>query len=182
MITIIGIYLFIVIGFIAKKKFPEIHEKSFVIMSVYFLQPFLTLWGLMLKPINLSTTNAPISYLSVIFISFIFTPVIIPGDMGRYSYLLVGQPASMEKSFGTSCHGAGRVMSRAQAKKYVKSIGGVETYIKQKGLKVVARGKGTIMEEIPEAYKDVTEVIKVIAGVGIAKPILKLKPLGTLKG
>jgi predicted permease len=73
MITIIGIYLFIVIGFIAKKKFPEIHEKSFVIMSVYFLQPFLTLWGLMLKPINLSTTNAPLSYLSVIFISFIFT-------------------------------------------------------------------------------------------------------------
>jgi predicted permease len=73
MITVIGIYLFIVIGFIAKKKFPEIHEKSFVIMSVYFLQPFLTLWGLMLKPINLSTTNAPLSYLSVIFISFIFT-------------------------------------------------------------------------------------------------------------
>ncbi len=109
-------------------------------------------------------------------------PVIIPGDMGRYSYLLVGQPASMEKSFGTSCHGAGRVMSRAKAKKYVKSLGGVNKYVKQKGLKVVARGKGTIMEEIPEAYKDVAEVIKVVAGVGIAKPILRLKPLGTLKG
>ncbi len=109
-------------------------------------------------------------------------PVIIPGDMGRYSYLLVGQPASMEKSFGTSCHGAGRVMSRAKAKKYVKSLGGVESYIKQRGLKVVARGKGTIMEEIPEAYKDVSEVIKVVAGEGIAKPILRLKPLGTLKG
>jgi len=109
-------------------------------------------------------------------------PVIIPGDMGRYSYLLVGQPASMEKSWGTSCHGAGRVMSRAKAKKYVKSLGGVDSYIKQKGLRVVARGKGTIMEEIPEAYKDVSEVIKVVAGVGIAKPVLRLKPLGTLKG
>ena len=109
-------------------------------------------------------------------------PVIIPGDMGRYSYLLVGQPASMEKSYGTSCHGAGRVLSRAKAKKLVKSAGGVERYIKERGLKVVARGKGTIMEEIPEAYKDVSEVIKVVAGVGIAKPILRLKPLGTLKG
>ncbi|HIP98628.1 MAG TPA: RNA-splicing ligase RtcB [Aquifex aeolicus] len=109
-------------------------------------------------------------------------PVIIPGDMGRYSYLLVGTELSMDKSFGTSCHGAGRVMSRAKAKKYVKSLGGVNSYIQQKGLKVVARGKGTIMEEIPEAYKDVAEVIKVVAGAGIAKPILRLKPLGTLKG
>jgi tRNA-splicing ligase RtcB len=109
-------------------------------------------------------------------------PVIIPGDMGRYSYLLVGQPASMEKSYGTSCHGAGRVLSRAKAKKLVKAAGGVERYVKERGLKVVARGKGTIMEEIPEAYKDVSEVIKVVAGVGIAKPILRLKPLGTLKG
>ena len=109
-------------------------------------------------------------------------PVIIPGDMGRYSYLLVGTQLSMEKSFGTSCHGAGRVMSRAKAKKYVKSLGGVDSYIKQKGLKVVARGRGTIMEEIPEDYKDVSEVIKVVAGVGIAKPVLRLKPLGTLKG
>jgi predicted permease len=73
MITVIGIYLFIVIGFIAKKRFPEIHEKSFVIISVYFLQPFLTFWGLMLKPIHLSTANAPLTYLAIIFISFIFT-------------------------------------------------------------------------------------------------------------
>jgi predicted permease len=73
MITVIGIYLFIVIGFIAKKRFSEIHEKSFVIMSVYFLQPFLTFWGLMLKPIHLSTANAPLAYLSIIFISFVFT-------------------------------------------------------------------------------------------------------------
>jgi predicted permease len=73
MITVIGIYLFIVIGFIAKKRFPEIHEKSFVIISVYFLQPFLTFWGLMLKPIHLSTANAPLAYLSIIFISFVFT-------------------------------------------------------------------------------------------------------------
>jgi len=109
-------------------------------------------------------------------------PVIIPGDMGRYSYLLVGQPASMEKSYGTTCHGAGRVLSRAKAKKLVRAAGGVEKYVRERGLKVVARGKGTIMEEIPEAYKDVSEVVKVVAGLGIAKPILRLKPLGTLKG
>ena len=73
MITVIGIYLFIIIGFISKKTFKEIDEKSFVIMSVYFLQPFLTLWGLMLKPIHLSTSTAPLLYLLVIFSSFIIT-------------------------------------------------------------------------------------------------------------
>lgn len=106
-------------------------------------------------------------------------PVIIPGDMGRASYLLVGQPESMEKSFGTACHGAGRVMSRRQAKKFVKEQG-LEKVIA--GLTVVARGKGTIMEEIPQAYKDVSEVVRVIHDLGIAKMVVRLKPLGTLKG
>jgi predicted permease len=73
MVTVIGIYLFIIIGFISKKTFKDIDEKSFVIMSVYFLQPFLTLWGLMLKPIHLSTSTAPLLYLLVIFSSFIIT-------------------------------------------------------------------------------------------------------------
>ncbi len=106
-------------------------------------------------------------------------PVIIPGDMGRASFLLVGQPAAMELSFGTACHGAGRVMSRRQAKKLVKERG-LESVIGD--LVVVARGKGTIMEEIPEAYKDVTEVVRVIHELGIAKVVVRLKPLGTLKG
>ncbi|RLJ70424.1 tRNA-splicing ligase RtcB [Hydrogenivirga caldilitoris] len=106
-------------------------------------------------------------------------PVIIPGDMGRASYLLVGQPDSMEKSFGTACHGAGRVMSRRAAKRLVKEQG-LERVIA--GLTVVARGKGTIMEEIPQAYKDVSEVVRVIHELGIAKMVARLKPLGTLKG
>ncbi|HIP43625.1 MAG TPA: RtcB family protein [Aquifex aeolicus] len=106
-------------------------------------------------------------------------PVIVPGDMGRASFLLVGQPNSMEMSFGTACHGAGRVMSRRQAKEFVREVG-FEKVIGN--LVVVARGKGTIMEEIPQAYKDVTEVVKVIDELKIAKAVAKLKPLGTLKG
>jgi tRNA-splicing ligase RtcB len=106
-------------------------------------------------------------------------PVIIPGDMGRASYLMVGQPPSMEESFGSACHGAGRVMSRRQAKKFVKERG-LEKVIG--GLTVVARGKGTVMEEIPQAYKDVSEVVRVIHNLGIAKTVARLRPLGTLKG
>ena len=106
-------------------------------------------------------------------------PVLIPGDMGRASYLLVGQDAAMDLSFGTACHGAGRLMSRRQAKKLVKEKG-FESVIGD--LVVVARGKGTIMEEIPEAYKDVSEVVRVIHELGIARMVARLKPLGTLKG
>ena len=73
MLAVISIYFFIFIGFIAKKIFKELNEKSFVIISVYFLQPFLTLWGLTLKPINLDSFLAPTFYLSIIFISLIFT-------------------------------------------------------------------------------------------------------------
>ena len=73
MISVISIYLFIIIGFIAKKIFNEINEKSFVIISIYFLQPFLTLWGLTLKPINFDTLLAPSFYLIIIFTSLIFT-------------------------------------------------------------------------------------------------------------
>jgi len=73
MIAVISIYFFIIIGFIAKKIFSELNEKSFVIISVYFLQPFLTLWGLTLKPLNIDSIIAPSLYLSIIFISLIFT-------------------------------------------------------------------------------------------------------------
>ncbi len=106
-------------------------------------------------------------------------PVIIPGDMGRASYLLTGQETSMDKSFGTACHGAGRLMSRRKAKKFVKEQG-LEKVIS--GLTVVARGRGTIMEEIPQAYKDVSEVVSVVHQLGIAETVARLKPIGTLKG
>jgi len=76
MIAVLSIYLFIVVGFIAKKAFKELNEKSFVIISVYFLQPFLTLWGLTLKPLNLNSLYAPSLYLGIIFISLIFTSLL----------------------------------------------------------------------------------------------------------
>ena len=111
--------------------------------------------------------------------SFPGQPVIIPGDMGRASYLMVGLKGSMELSFGTACHGAGRVMSRRQAKKFVKEVG-LEKVVGD--LIVVARGKGTVMEEIPQAYKDVSEVVRVVHELGIAGVVAKLRPVGTLKG
>jgi tRNA-splicing ligase RtcB len=106
-------------------------------------------------------------------------PVLIPGDAGRYSFLLVGQNRSMEISFGTACHGAGRLMSRSKAKEFVRREG-LEKVLGD--LVVVARGKGTVAEEIPQAYKDVSEVVRVVDSLGIAKLVLRLKPVGTLKG
>ena len=106
-------------------------------------------------------------------------PVLIPGDVGRYSFLLVGQEKSMDMSFGSACHGAGRLMSRTKAKEYVKKEG-LEKVLGD--LVVVARGKGTVAEEIPQAYKDVSEVAFVVHSLGIAKLVAKFKPLGNLKG
>ncbi|MEN3028233.1 MAG: RtcB family protein [Aquificaceae bacterium] len=106
-------------------------------------------------------------------------PVLIPGDVGRYSFLLVGRERSMEMSFGSACHGAGRLMSRTKAKEYVRKEG-LEKVLGD--LVVVARGKGTVAEEIPQAYKDVSEVAMVVDALGIAELVARFKPLGTLKG
>ncbi|MFN3947074.1 MAG: RtcB family protein [Aquificaceae bacterium] len=106
-------------------------------------------------------------------------PLLLPGDVGRYSFLLVGQKRSMEISFGSACHGAGRLMSRTKAKEFAKKEG-LEKVLS--GLVVVARGKGTVAEEIPQAYKDVSEVAFVVHSLGIAKLVARFKPLGTLKG
>ncbi len=106
-------------------------------------------------------------------------PVLLPGDVGRYSFLLVGQENSMHMSFGSACHGAGRLMSRTKAKEFVKREGFEKVL---GGLVVVARGKGTVAEEIPQAYKDVSEVAYVVHSLGIAKLVARFKPLGTLKG
>ncbi|MFN3599468.1 MAG: RtcB family protein [Aquificaceae bacterium] len=106
-------------------------------------------------------------------------PVLLPGDVGRYSFLLVGQKRSIQISFGSACHGAGRLMSRTKAKEFVKKEG-LEKVLGD--LVVVARGKGTVAEEIPQAYKDVSEVAFVVHSLGIAKLVARFKPLGTLKG
>jgi len=108
-------------------------------------------------------------------------PVIIPGDMGRYSYLLIGGEKAMEYSFGSTCHGAGRVMSR---KKAVRSAKGraIERELQDRGIFVMSRGRDTLKEECPEAYKDVQDVVDIVHNAGISEKIAKFKPIGVVKG
>ncbi len=108
-------------------------------------------------------------------------PVIIPGDMGRSSYLLVGTQKAMEETFGSTCHGAGRLKSRTAAAKSVN----LDVLLKQlesKGIMVKASGRGTIVEEAPEAYKDVNDVVNVVHNAGISKRVCRMRPVGVIKG
>ncbi len=108
-------------------------------------------------------------------------PVIIPGDMGRNSYLLVGTQKAMEETFGTTCHGAGRVKSRHEAKRTVEYHQLLKE-LEAKGIVVMATGHGTIVEEAPSAYKDVNEVVDVVHNAGIAKRVARMRPMGVIKG
>ena len=108
-------------------------------------------------------------------------PVLIPGDMGRASYVLCGTRQAMEETFGSTCHGAGRVMSRAEAIK--KSRGrSIEREMEAKGIHVRAHSRGTLGEEMPEAYKDVSKVVRVVHNAGISRLVAKIVPLGAIKG
>jgi len=108
-------------------------------------------------------------------------PVIIPGDMGTNSYLLAGTQKAMDDSFGSTCHGAGRCLSRKAA---IRSfpVDQVRKELEEKGIVLMAAGKGTISEEAPQAYKDVNEVVEAVEGAGISKRVCRMKPLGVLKG
>lgn len=108
-------------------------------------------------------------------------PVLVPGDMGRYSYLLVGMAQAMKESFGSACHGAGRVLSRNKAKKAITDKELVEQ-LSQKGILVRAASRSVLAEEAPLAYKDVAEVVKVCEGAGLAKIVARMKPVGVTKG
>ncbi|WP_448382869.1 RtcB family protein [Desulfosoma sp.] len=108
-------------------------------------------------------------------------PVLIPGDMGRYSYVLVGTPRAMEETFGSTCHGAGRVLSRHQAVKSAKGRSVVKE-MEERGIFVLGASKATLVEEMPEAYKDVSDVVEVVAQAGISRPVARLRPLGVMKG
>jgi tRNA-splicing ligase RtcB len=108
-------------------------------------------------------------------------PVLIPGDMGRYSFVLVGTQKALEETYGSTCHGAGRRMSRHQAKKEARGRFIIKELAAQ-GIIVRGAGRATIDEEISEAYKDVASVVDVVHGAGIAKKVAKLKPLGVIKG
>jgi len=108
-------------------------------------------------------------------------PVLIPGDMGRCSYVLVGTEKAMNETFGSTCHGAGRVMSRHQAIKTAKGRA-IARELEDKGIIVRGASQGTIVEEMPEAYKDVTDVVNVVHNAGISLKVAKLVPMGVIKG
>jgi tRNA-splicing ligase RtcB len=108
-------------------------------------------------------------------------PVIIPGDMGTASYILVGTQKAMEETFGSTCHGAGRIMSRTAAKKATKGRP-LQRELEDQGIFVKARGRTTLQEEAPEAYKDVDEVVKTAHEAGISKRVARMTPLAVMKG
>ncbi len=108
-------------------------------------------------------------------------PVLIPGDMGTASYILVGTERSMKEAFGSSCHGAGRVMSRHQAKREF-TVNGVKGELERDGIYLRAATKHVILEEAPEAYKNIDDVVNAVSGAELAKPVVKLKPIGVVKG
>jgi len=101
--------------------------------------------------------------------------------MGRYSFVLVGTPTAMKETFGSTCHGAGRVMSRTAAVKTARGRRLVEE-LAQRGVVVRAAGHQSLAEEMPEAYKDVREVVNVVHGFGISTRVARLRPLGVIKG
>lgn len=108
-------------------------------------------------------------------------PVLVPGDMGRYSYVLVGTEKAMQETFGSSCHGAGRRLSRMKAKQAARGRS-IFRELQDQGVWVRADSKTTVAEEIPEAYKDVADVVDVMDGAGIATKVAKLVPLAVVKG
>jgi len=108
-------------------------------------------------------------------------PVLIPGDMGTHSYVLSGAKEAMIQSFGSSCHGAGRLLSRSKAVKMAKGRA-IHRELEDKGIFVQSRGKRTLKEEMPEAYKDVSQVVEVVHEAGLAQKVVRLRPLGVIKG
>ena len=108
-------------------------------------------------------------------------PVIIPGSMGTASWVLVGTQDSMSRSFGSSCHGAGRLMSRSKAKREVRGDS-LRRELENQGIKVRAGSLPGLAEEAPAAYKDVDMVVEIVSDAGIAKKVARLKPVAVIKG
>ncbi|MCX7816155.1 MAG: RtcB family protein [Syntrophales bacterium] len=119
--------------------------------------------------------NVPLRYRSI------GQPVLIPGDMGTGSYILVGTDLAFNETFGSACHGAGRVMSRSQALKASKGRA-IHKELLDRGVVVMAAGKETLREEIPEAYKRVDDVVEVVHKAGIARKVARLRAVGCIKG
>jgi tRNA-splicing ligase RtcB len=108
-------------------------------------------------------------------------PVLIPGDMGRASWVLAGQPASMRLSFGTTCHGAGRAMSRTEALRTSQGRR-IDRELAERGVLARARSWRGLAEEQPGAYKDVDLVVDVVDRAGLSRKVARLRPVGVIKG
>jgi tRNA-splicing ligase RtcB len=108
-------------------------------------------------------------------------PVLVPGDMGRFSFLLAGTDEAMQISFGSSCHGAGRLMSRSQATRESKGAD-IQQELADKGITVMSANRGTLAEEMPDAYKDVSQVVQTVHDAGIARRVARMRPIGVMKG
>ncbi len=108
-------------------------------------------------------------------------PVLVPGDMGRASYVLVGLPQALEETWGSSCHGAGRVLSRAAAIKRGQGRN-IRKELEARGIIVMSTEKDILAEEMPDAYKDVSNVVDVMHGAGLCRKVVRLRPLGVVKG
>ncbi|MEA1927766.1 MAG: RtcB family protein [Candidatus Auribacterota bacterium] len=108
-------------------------------------------------------------------------PVLIPGDMGSFSYVLAGTEEAMEETWGSACHGAGRVMSRTAARKAIRGRELLEE-LKKKGIMVRAKSLRVLGEEDPRAYKDVSAVMGVVHRAGLARKVARMRPMGVIKG
>ena len=108
-------------------------------------------------------------------------PVIIPGDMGRASWVLVGQPGSMEKTFGTTCHGAGRAMSRTAALKHAAGRR-IDKELEARGVIARSQSRKGLAEEQPRAYKNVDDVVDVVDAAGLSRKVARMRPIGVIKG
>jgi tRNA-splicing ligase RtcB len=108
-------------------------------------------------------------------------PVLVPGDMGSGSYVLVGSARAYKETYGSSCHGAGRVLSRGKAKQAARGRS-IARELEEEGIIVRGASKATLVEEIPEAYKNVDDVVQVLHQAGISEKVVRLKPLGVIKG
>jgi tRNA-splicing ligase RtcB (3'-phosphate/5'-hydroxy nucleic acid ligase) len=108
-------------------------------------------------------------------------PVLVPGDMGRYSFVLLGTKTAMQETFGSTCHGAGRVMSRTAAVKAARGRS-IARELEARGVLARATGRDALAEEMPEAYKDVKDVVDVVHRFGISTRVARLRPVAVIKG
>ncbi|HZE98660.1 MAG TPA: RtcB family protein, partial [Planctomycetota bacterium] len=109
-------------------------------------------------------------------------PTFIPGDMGRASFLLIGKEGSMRETFGSTCHGAGRAHSRGEMKRRTQGRDLFKELEEGMGVIVMAHGRDSVAEEMPEAYKDASLVVDVMERAGVTDKVARLRPIGCIKG